>query len=165
MEQYIITETYSKDLWNLLADDGILWLLPTDEPEQQVMDAQADGWIRRNTIVWCGECEVRFVYFLVKQQKYHFNQLREDAYESYKNDKRPPGVLRQRLCKNTKYADSPYSPMRGLKKGEVSYAGKQTQQCHGPEMAWDGTTRNKRCVWFCDREELLETLKKCSIKE
>lgn len=141
MKQYIITNTYSSDLWNDLADDGILWLIPHDNAEEHVIQAQSDGWIRRNTIVWVDEDDIMFVYFLVKQPKYHFNPLYE-----------------KRVSKPT---NKPHQKERGLKKGDVSYA-KGRQQCHGPNMRCDDFKRKKRCVWFCNQAELIETIKECS---
>lgn len=101
-------------------------------------------YIKRNTIIWykpnCMPSSVddRFtidfepVFFFTKNQDYYFEQQLENISETYANDKRPRGVLRQRLYDNSKY----------VKAGMIK---KETKSIEESAMRTD--KRNKRCVW------------------
>ena len=79
---------------------------------------QDSGWILRQDIIWrkpnpmpssvTDRCTTahEYLFLFAKNQKYFFNSeaIKEPVSESYAKDKRPKGVLRQRLYKNSKYA-------------------------------------------------------------
>lgn len=79
---------------------------------------QDSGWILRQDIIWrkpnpmpspvndrCTTAH-EYVFLFAKNTKYFFNSdaIKEPVSESYAKDKRPVGVLRQRLYTNSKYA-------------------------------------------------------------
>jgi DNA modification methylase len=81
---------------------------------------QENGWILRQDIIWrkpnpmpspvtdrCTNSH-EYLFLLAKNPRYYFNSdaIKEPVSESYANDRRPKGVLRQRLYKNSKYANS-----------------------------------------------------------
>jgi len=112
----------------VLRDDGTVFVNIGDSyndkslmqiPERfSLMMTDKLGYIKRNTIIWykpnCMPSSVddRFtvdfepVYFFTKGQNYYFEQQLEDISEAYANDKRPHGVLRQRLYNNSKYVQA-----------------------------------------------------------
>jgi DNA modification methylase len=106
---------------------------------------QADGWYLRQDIIWhkpnpmpesvkdrfCKSHE--YLFLLAKNQKYYFNNeaIQEPISESYANDKRPHGILRQRFYTNSKYIKS------GMIKLNKNDFPKEKR----------AETRNKRSVW------------------
>ncbi len=110
------------------------------------------GWILRNELIWhkpnCMPSSVkdRFtidfetIFFFSKSQKYYFETQYEELSESYLNDKRPMGVLRQKVNKNSKYPDEgQYKKQDAL--GKATYIGFNAQ--YSPPLFG----RNKRTVW------------------
>lgn len=110
------------------------------------------GWILRNELIWhkpnCMPSSVkdRFtidfetIYFFSKQQKYYFETQYEELSESYLKDKRPMGVLRQKVNKNSKYPDEgQYKKQDAL--GKATYTGFNDR--YTPPVLG----RNKRTVW------------------
>jgi len=105
------------------------------------------GWILRNTIIWhkpnCMPSSANdrftvdfdYVFFFVKSKRYWFEQQFENISETYANDKRANGVLRQRFYPNSKY----------VKEGMVSCQVRPDHDVHFGERNLNG--RNKRCVW------------------
>jgi DNA modification methylase len=87
-------------------------------PWRLALALQSDGWILRQDIIWrkpnpmpspvtdrCTNSH-EYLFLLAKNPKYYFNSdaIKEPVSESYAKDKRPKGVLRQRLYRNSKYA-------------------------------------------------------------
>lgn len=120
-------------------------------PERFVLEMQNRGWIRRNSIIWekrsCMPSSVKdrftvdfeYLYFFVKNPKYNFEQQLEPYSESYLNDKRTNGVLRQHLYPNSKYNKMPkFGGNKAAGYGNPTYSGKEYKRGRG---------RNKRCVW------------------
>jgi len=78
---------------------------------------QDDGWYLRSDIIWakpnCMPSSVKdrpttsheYIFLLTKKPRYFWDgeAIREPVSESYAKDKRPVGILRQRVNKNTKY--------------------------------------------------------------
>ena len=102
------------------------------------------GWILRNEIIWhkpsClpSPATDRFtvdfekMFFFTKKKKYYFKQQLEDISTSYANDKRPAGVLRQKLYDGSKYVQA----------GMVKKVDKKMS-----ELKPHQDKRNKRTVW------------------
>ena len=112
------------------------------------------GWKVRNEIIWykpsCLPSSVpdRFtvdfekLFFFVKQDKYYFKQQLEPVSENYANDKRPNGVLRQKLYENSKY----------VKEGMV----KKLENVEMSDIPNRNVMRNKRCVWAINPKPIKE---------
>lgn len=144
---------------------------------------QADGWYLRSDIIWakrnCMPESVtdrptkahEYIFLLTKQPRYFYDgdAIREPASESYVNDKRPQGVLRQCVNENSKYPDEGQfkkKPNKQDQTGNPTYTGfndrwnaKNLQRVEGVHTmhkiranggpdAGDGITRNKRTVWW-----------------
>jgi len=111
-------------------------------PSRFAIEMTNRGWILRNEIIWhkpnCMPSSVkdRFtvdfekIFFFVKSKKYWFEQQYEPISETYANDKRADGVLRQRMYPNSKY----------VKAGMI-----QLEEVHSHTRNLNG--RNKRTVW------------------
>lgn len=114
-------------------------------PARVAIALQADGWYLRDEIVWhkpnpkvesatdrCTKAH-EFIYMLTKEAHYFYDQeaIKEPISESYANDKRPHGILRQRFYENSKY----------VKEGMI-----ELENGAFPTERRD-TMRNKRSVW------------------
>lgn len=112
---------------------------------------QDSGWILRQDIIWrkpnpmpssvTDRCTTshEYLFLLVKNQKYYFdgNAIKEPVSDSYKKDKRPRGVLRQRLYKNSKYA----------KNGFYNISSESIEEDIPLMESSEDTFRNKHSVW------------------
>jgi DNA modification methylase len=110
------------------------------------------GWLLRNTIIWhkrsCTPSPVKdrftvdyeLFFFFTKSGKYYFKTQFEPLSESYKKDKRPKGVMRNKFYENSKYAQ-PYNA-----DGSAMFDETISLDCKpSSEMSEHG--RIKRSVW------------------
>ena len=150
---------------------GIPWLV--------ALALQADGWYLRSDIIWNkpnpmpSSAEDRpttsheYIFLLTKSAKYFYDgeAIREPSSESYINDKRPVGVLRQRVNKNSKYPNEgqfkkqdqtgnpTYTGFNERYKNKIAAAGNNIaghshKLCNAAgDPICDGITRNRRTVW------------------
>lgn len=118
---------------------------------------QAEGWYLRSDIIWAkpnpmpSSVEDRpttskeYIFLLTKKAKYFYDgeAIREPCSDSYISDKRPIGVLRQHVNKNTKY------PREGQfkKPDNTSFVNHSGNFTSDGRLIGDGLTRNKRDVW------------------
>jgi len=86
-------------------------------PQRIALAMQADGWYLRSQIPWIKRncmpesttdrptSAIEYVFLMTKSAKYFYDgeAIRVPSSESYQNDARPQGVLRQRVNKNSKY--------------------------------------------------------------
>jgi DNA modification methylase len=84
-------------------------------PWRVALALQADGWILRQDIIWYKPNTMpesvldrftksfEYIFFLVKSPRYYFEQQFEPFSEVYLKDKRPKGVLPQKLYPESKY--------------------------------------------------------------
>jgi len=86
-------------------------------PFRVAIAAQEDGWWVRSVIIWSKPNPMpesvtdrpteshEYILMLTKSKNYYWDQeaVREPISESYANDRRPHGVLRQRFYPNSKY--------------------------------------------------------------
>jgi hypothetical protein len=112
-----------------------------------------------------------YIFLLTKSPRYFYDAdaIREPASESYKNDKRPEGVLRQCVNENSKFpAEGQFKKKKPNKQdatGNPTYTGfnerwkasKETGHTGDGHKGYvnadgspprDGITRNKRTVWW-----------------
>jgi DNA modification methylase len=147
-------------------------------PELVKRALMRDGWICRSTIIWskpnpmpesvtdrCTKSH-EYIFLLTKRAKYFYDAdaIRETASESYQNDKRPVGVLRQRVNKNSKYPNEGQFKKQD-QTGNPTYTGFNDRYAakmarngtnipgHSGNFKADGTpicdgiSRNARTVW------------------
>lgn len=81
---------------------------------------QADGWYLRSAIPWIKRncmpesttdrptSAIEYIFLMAKSAKYFYDgeAIRVPSSESYQNDARPQGVLRQKVNKRSKYPDA-----------------------------------------------------------
>ena len=91
-----------------------------------------------------------YIFLLSKSQKYFYdsNAVREPASESYKNDKRPAGVLRQKVNAKTKYPQSGQFKKQDHT-GNPTYTGFNERW---KESGNQNLTHNLRTVWTITTE-------------
>jgi DNA modification methylase len=114
-------------------------------PARVAIALQADGWWLRDEIIWnknnpmpesctdrCTKSHEK-IFMLTKAARYFYDQeaIKEPISQSYANDTRPHGVLRQRFYPESKYVKS---GMLELDHSEFPNGQRET-------------TRNKRNVW------------------
>lgn len=124
---------------------------------------QAWGWYLRQDVIWAKGCSGNYqggsimpesvldrctksheyLFMFTKSQSYYYDKdaIAEPVSESYAKDKRPHGVLRQRLCSNSKYVEE------GLVK-------KDEEGQH--YSSYRAETRNRRTVWVINSESYNE---------
>jgi DNA modification methylase len=121
---------------------------------------QADGWYLRSDIIWNKPNPMpesvtdrptkshEYIFLLTKSAKYFYddNAIREPISESYANDKRPNGVLRQRLYPNSKYVSDPNAPkqFKQDQTGNPTYTGFNKRWFKSESR---DQSRNCRTVW------------------
>ncbi len=115
---------------------------------------RADGWYLRQDIIWAKGCSGNYtggntmpesvkdrctkaheyIFLLSKNPRYYYDNeaIKEPISESYAKDKRPHGVLRQRLYENSKYVKA---GMIKLEDGKIYDSPKRSDM------------RNRRSVW------------------
>jgi len=123
-------------------------------PWRLALALQNDGWILRQDIIWrkpnpmpspvtdrCTNSH-EYLFLLAKNPKYYFNSeaIKEPVSESYAKDKRPKGVLRQRLYKNSKYA---INGMYNIKTESIKENIEPIKEGNPEEIGM----RNKHSVW------------------
>lgn len=135
---------------------------------------QADGWYLRSDIIWhkpnpmpssvtdrptsCHE----HIFLLTKKAKYFYDgeAIREPASDSYIKDKRPKGVLTERVNKNSKYHALGGQYRKQDHTGNPTYTGfneRWLESGRGQKPSYNNSvqhgqnsleiTRNKRDVW------------------
>ena len=81
---------------------------------------QADGWYFRSAMPWIKRncmpesttdrptSAIEYIFLMTKSAKYFYDgeAIRVPSSESYQNDARPQGVLRQKVNKRSKYPDA-----------------------------------------------------------
>jgi len=124
---------------------------------------QSDGWYLRQDIIWhksnpmpesvtdrCTKAH-EYIFLLAKSKKYYFEIQREKLSEAYLKEKRPFGILRQRLYPQSKYQKEEYGSDQFKTKGETrDYTGRYGNDGKGMAMPykWNNPLgRNKRSVW------------------
>ena len=140
---------------------------------------QAVGWYLRSDIIWFKPNPMpesvtdrptkshEYIFLLTKSPRYFYDAeaIREPSSESYQNDSRPVGVLRQKVNKRSKYPDAGQFKKQDLT-GNPTYTGfneryKNRKQYDSSQAGGgsncvghsgnlngcDGTTRNARTVW------------------
>jgi len=144
-----ILKQQNKIVGNLKPKDlcGIPWML--------AFALRADGWYLRQDIIWakpnpmpesvtdrCTKSH-EYIFLLTKAAHYYYDAdaIREPISESYANDKRPHGVLRQRFYKDSKYVKA------GMIKPLDGEIPKDVRE----------ETRNKRSVWTINTQPFPES--------
>lgn len=167
-----------KEIYRILKPAGTVWInigdgyLPKEKtlahvPERFIIALSDLGYIHRNTIIWQkANClpipakdrfmpDFEYVYFLTKSKEYTFNMLYEDISETYKKDKRPPGVLRSKLYANSKYVKNnifKYDP-KAFDRSKEKYLKLEENPSLFKDIPNISVTynrpdkRNMRCVW------------------
>ncbi len=88
-------------------------------PSMIAVALRADGWYLRSRLPWLKRnsmpssvedrpaASIEYVFLLSKSRKYFYDRVGvlQSSSESYNKDKRPRGVLRQRVNKKSKYPD------------------------------------------------------------
>lgn len=135
-----------------------------------------DGWYLRSGIPWIKRncmpesCQdrptsaIEYIFLMAKSPNYFYDQesIRVPASETYRNDPRPAGILRQCVNENSKYPDAgQFKKKKGSQKQEA-VAGNKEMSCNGTNLPGhsgilkadgtpfcDGLTRNRRnSDWF-----------------
>ena len=128
---------------------------------------QADGWYLRSDIIWNKPNPMpesvtdrptkshEYIFLLTKNARYFYDAdaISEPISESYANDKRPPGVIRQRFYPNSKYLTEDYGSAQFKPKHKnLMEDGQPPQTIHLNRANGQGefecaTNRNARTVW------------------
>lgn len=89
-------------------------------PSEVVRALRKDGWYLRSRIPWIKRncmpesttdrptSAIEYIFLMAKSAKYFYDgeAIRVQSSESYQNDSRPQGVLRQKVNKRSKYPDA-----------------------------------------------------------
>ncbi len=119
-------------------------------PQRIALAMQADGWYLRSQIPWIKRncmpesttdrptSAIEYVFLMTKSAKYFYDgeAIRVPSSESYQNDARPQGVLRQKVNKRSKYPDEGQFKKQD-QTGNPTYAG--FNERYNAKMAWNGT--------------------------
>jgi len=142
-------------------------------PARFSIEMQNRGWILRNDIIWskpnpmpesvrdrCTKSH-EYIYFFAKNQKYYFNQdaIREPLSEIYLKEKRPFGVLRQRLYVNSKYQKEEYGSQQFKNNyggGGSGFKGHSGYKSADGRLLINPLGRNKWTVWTIPTASLKE---------
>ena len=130
-------------------------------PAQVAIALRKDGWYLRSEIVWQKPNPMpesitdrptkshEMIYLLSKSAKYYYNAeaIKEPVSESYANDKRPLGVLRQRVNAKSKYPnEGQFKKMKNLEPDGQQPNTMHKRRAQGlPDIEYPA--RNKRDVW------------------
>jgi site-specific DNA-methyltransferase (adenine-specific) len=144
---------------NKLKDRGLLQSKSLcNIPARFSIEMQNRGWILRNVIIWnkpnCMPSSIKdrftidfeYIFFLVKNKKYYFETQYEHLSEKYAKDKRPYGVLRQRLYENSKYVKSGMIKKQDMV-GNPTYTGFNERYKEKQLQKNSPQGRIKRAVW------------------
>lgn len=127
---------------------------------------QADGWYLRSDIIWNKPNPMpesvtdrptkshEYIFLLTKKARYFYDAdtIREPISESYANDKRPPGVIRQRFYPNSKYLTEDYgSEQFKPKHKNLMEDGQPLQTMHLNRVLKQDLTGNPTYTGFNDR--------------
>ena len=127
---------------------------------------QSDGWWLRQDIIWakpnpmpesvkdrCTKSH-EYIFLLTKSKKYYYDwKAVSEVAETYKTDKRPPGVLRQRLYKNSKYLSNDYgnNQFKNLQNNGQKNHSMHERRANGFSDKQE-IKRNRRSVWSITTE-------------
>lgn len=111
---------------------------------------QADGWYLRSAMPWIKRncmpesttdrptSAIEYIFLMTKSAKYFYDAdaIRRPSSDSYQNDLRPAGVLRQRVNKKSKYPDAGQFKKQD-QTGNPTYTG--FNERYNAKMARNGT--------------------------
>jgi hypothetical protein len=132
---------------------GVPGLKPKDLcmiPFRVAMALQADGWYLRSVLPWvkrncmpesCSDrptSAIEYVFLMTKSARYFYDgdAIRCPSSDSYLNDSRPQGILRQKVNKRSKYPDEGQFKKQDLT-GNPTYTG--FNERYNAKMARNGT--------------------------
>jgi DNA modification methylase len=131
---------------------------------------RTDGWYLRSDIIWQKPNPMpesvddrptkshEHIFLLSKSATYYYDAeaIQEPVSDSYANDKRPLGVLRQRVNKNSKYPDEgQFKRMKNLEPDGQQPHTMHKRRAQGlPDIEYP--KRNKRDVWTINTESYRE---------
>jgi DNA modification methylase len=116
------------------------------------------GWYLRQDIIWakpnCMPSSVKdrpttsheYIFLLTKKPRYFWDgeAIREPVSESYAKDKRPVGILRQRVNKNTKYPRTGQFKQQKLSGRAAHPPGTRENNLHKKSNAYEDLPRAER---------------------
>lgn len=119
-------------------------------PQRIALAMQADGWYLRSQIPWIKRncmpesttdrptSAIEYVFLMTKSARYFYDgeAIRVPSSESYQNDARPQGVLRQKVNKRSKYPDAGQFKKQDAT-GNPTYTG--FNERYNAKMARNGT--------------------------